>query len=313
MQLLSIQLATPLLLLGVNIRECRDRCGPLLKSFILASLATVVAAVFAFPLCSPSLQNALGGDGLKIAAALMAKNIGGGLNYVAVCASLNASPNAVAAGLCVDNIFALIYFPVTSFLAAGRGDVVVSNETTEEGEEKDDDDDESNDVNASSSSDNGSNGGITTETISAALTVGAIAIWMGETLGGKSGALPLATCFTILFTITCPKIAASLSSSGEAMGTSLLYLFFATAGAPGLSIADSVKAAFLPIGLFLTLLYGIHGSILMGARNLMLWKRRKGGNDYSESKESALLPQRLLVASSAAIGGPATGMYHVLC
>ena len=60
---------------------------------------------------------------MKIAAALMAKNVGGGLNYVAVCRSLGASPNAVAAGLCVDNIFALIYFPLTSALAAGKPDI----------------------------------------------------------------------------------------------------------------------------------------------------------------------------------------------
>eukprot|EP00957_Ditylum_brightwellii_P201445 15325682-Ditylum_brightwellii.AAC.1 len=64
-----------------------------------------------------------GGDGMKIAAALMAKNVGGGVNYIAVCNSLQASPNAVAAGLCVDNIFALIYFPIVSALASGKPDL----------------------------------------------------------------------------------------------------------------------------------------------------------------------------------------------
>eukprot|EP01083_Nonionella_stella_P208266 755956_1 len=69
-------------------------------------------------------------DGLKIAAALMAKNVGGGLNYVSrlslvrrkcECSrSLDASANAVAAGLCADNICASIDFPITSALAAGR-------------------------------------------------------------------------------------------------------------------------------------------------------------------------------------------------
>jgi uncharacterized membrane protein len=233
----------------------------------------------------------MGADGLKIAAALMAKNIGGGLNYVAVCRSLDASANAVAAGLCVDNIFALIYFPITSALAAGRDDV---------GENCGDIDDDVNVVEQEQ-------GKISAESISAALTIGAMATWMGESIGGQSGALPLATCATILFTIICPKIASSLSSTGEALGTSLLYLFFATAGAPGLAVADSVKKAFLPIGLFLSLLYGIHGSVLVGARMFMLRQRRNNdGDSFIESNESSLLPQRLLVASSAAIGGPAT-------
>jgi len=291
LQLLSIQLATPLLLLGVNIRECRKRCGPLLKSFLLASFGSVLASFIALPLCNPLLQEAMGADGLKIAAALMAKNIGGGLNYVAVCRSLDASANAVAAGLCVDNIFALIYFPITSALAAGRDDV---------GENCGDIDDDVNVVEQEQ-------GKISAESISAALTIGAMATWMGESIGGQSGALPLATCATILFTIICPKIASSLSSTGEALGTSLLYLFFATAGAPGLAVADSVKKAFLPIGLFLSLLYGIHGSVLVGARMFMLRQRRNNdGDSFIESNESSLLPQRLLVASSAAIGGPAT-------
>ena len=222
----------------------------------------------------------------------MAKNVGGGLNYVAVCRSLDASANAIAAGLCVDNIFALIYFPVTSALAAGREDV--SSDMIDGNDTK-------------SPTDVDGDNLITTEKVSAALTVGSLATWMGESIGGQSGALPLATCFTILFTMICPSVAASLSSSGEALGTSLLYLFFATAGAPGLAIADSVKAAFLPIGLFLSLLYGVHGSVLLLARKLMLWKRRRNsGGNVIESDDSALLPQRLLVASSAAIGGPAT-------
>jgi hypothetical protein len=72
-----------------------------------------------------------------------------------------------------------------------------------------------------------------------------------------------------------------------------------------------VKEAFLPLGFFLSLLYSIHGAFLVGCRSFMIWKRQKGcknhdGNNYMESNRSSLLPQRLLVASSAAIGGPAT-------
>ena len=293
LQLLSIQLATPLLLMGVNIRECRKRCGPLLIAFIVASIGTILAACVAYPLCATLLHNAMGIDGLKIAAALMAKNVGGGLNYIAVCRSLSASPNAIAAGLCVDNIFALLYFPATSALASGKpdpseliGDDGVAKEMV--GEE------DTNHINA--------------ETISATLAISAMITWFGEKVGGQAAALPLATFLTIVFTTFCPSMAKSLSSTGEAIGTSLLYLFFATAGAPGLSIADSVKAAFLPIGLFLTMLYGIHGLVLLGVRRAVLsWNRRYQKNQVEEERsDSFILPSRLLVASSAAIGGPAT-------
>ena len=56
------------------------------------------------------------GDGWKVAAALTAKNIGGGLNYVAVANTLGVSPGAFAAGITADNFFALAYFPIVSWL-----------------------------------------------------------------------------------------------------------------------------------------------------------------------------------------------------
>jgi hypothetical protein len=47
---------------------------------------------------------------------LVAKNIGGGMNYVAVCNTLHVTPAAFAAGIAVDNVFAVLYFPLTSWL-----------------------------------------------------------------------------------------------------------------------------------------------------------------------------------------------------
>mmetsp|Transcript_10461 Transcript_10461/g.12140 ORF Transcript_10461/g.12140 Transcript_10461/m.12140 type:complete len:483 (+) Transcript_10461:214-1662(+) len=299
-QLLSIQLATPLLLMSVNIRECKKSCGPLLAAFIFASFGTMLASILAYPLCASLLETALGLDGLKIAAALMAKNIGGGLNYIAVCRSLSASPNAIAAGLCVDNIFALLYFPLTSALAKGRPDPseIDYNEKMKR---------DNNDIFNENQVEDIADGNINPETISAVLTIAALATWLGESIGGTSGALPLATLFTIVFTTLCPSFAKSLSRTGEALGTSLLYLFFATAGAPGCSIADSVRASFIPLGFFLSLLYGIHGLfLLMVRKSVLFWKGRKNNDDQRESNESFVSPPRLLVASSAAIGGPAT-------
>ena len=80
------------------------------------------------------------------------------------------------------------------------------------------------------------------------------------------------------------------------MGNFFLYLFFATAGASGLAVADSsVRQSIIPLGMFNLWLYCIHGAILW-------WATDK--NDVP--KKACGAPQRMLVASSAAIGGPAT-------
>ena len=277
LQLLSLQLATPLILLGADLRDAFRRCGPLLLSFFVASTATLLACLTAWPLLGTSLQRALGGDGLIIAAALMAKNIGGGLNYMAVCNSLQASQTAIAAGLCIDNIFALIYFPATSMIASGRPDFPLT-EVSETAEE------------AASEP-------VSVENVSLVLSISATLLWLGSVFGGSTGALPLCTLLTVLFASKAPHpFISRLQPTAQTMGVVCLYLFFSTAGSPGLAIADSVRASIVPLGLFLTMLYSIHGAILYIFHRL-LGKRWK-----------AFQVQPLLCASSAAIGGPATAV-----
>ena len=105
LQSISLTLATPLLLLGTSIRgKALHQCGALLGSFVIASFGTLAGATLAFAIgLRPALMAALPhGDGVKIAAALLAKNVGGGINYMAVATCLAASPESIAAGLCVD-------------------------------------------------------------------------------------------------------------------------------------------------------------------------------------------------------------------
>ncbi|GAX17430.1 hypothetical protein FisN_5Hh078 [Fistulifera solaris] len=282
LQLLSLQLATPLILLGADLRDAMQRCGPLFLSFMVASVATLAASFVGWTVSGSMLTAALGRDGLVIAAALLAKNIGGGINYVAVCRTLNASPTAVAAGLCVDNIFALIYFPVTSILANGKPDV------------------ETNTDKDSSQSDFAAvaDAPVTVQSISNTLCLAAVLLWLGERIGGPSGALPVCTLLTVAFASWAPreKVMRPIQPTANCLGLACLYLFFATAGAPGLAVAESVKASLLPLTLFLSMLYAIHGAILFAGYLLL--------HQFS----SAFVPQRLLVASSAAIGGPATAV-----
>jgi uncharacterized membrane protein len=285
LQLLSLQLATPLILLGADLRDCVARCGPLLGSFLVASLATIVACSVGWFVSGRLLTTALGADGLSIAAALMAKNIGGGINYIAVCQSLSASPQAVAAGLCIDNIFALIYFPATSAIGAGRPDLVEQPPAT--------------DAAALTTKDTSTSSTISVQHVSTVLFLSSFLLWAGERLGKSTmGALPCCTLLTVLFASWAPSqwMSPALQNTADTLGTSCLYLFFATAGAPGLAVADSVKASMIPLTLFLTCLYSIHGMILWACHKV--WGKT----------HAAFVPQRLLVASSAAIGGPATSV-----
>jgi len=337
LQGVSLTLATPLLLLGASLRgEALRQCGSLLGSFIVASLGTLAGATLAFSL---GIQQALttslpNGDGVKIASALLAKNIGGGINYMAVCSCLSASPESIAAGLCVDNVMALVYFPFVSFLASKYEDLSDGGDH-EESEGKDD-------LDAVAGVGNESSVPSPIEALSHAFTLAAVLTASGQfcnsklhhllTLLGRStgpaGArpinlsLPITTLLTVLFsTYYPPNIFLSpmaslennggksndITRAGETLGTVLLYLFFATAGAPGWRLKDSIQRSFPPIASFLVILYGIHGVVLWGTKKLV-GARTKESADLGEGNfwKNVVAPQRLLVASSAAIGGPAT-------
>jgi uncharacterized membrane protein len=219
----------------------------------------------------------------------MAKNIGGGINYIAVCRCLSATPEAVAAGLVVDNLFALIYFPVSSALSAGKPDVNQSDKMEV--------------ARRSSQNPSGHAKDFAADTsqniflICNLLFLASAFLWLGEKFGGGSGALPCCTLITLLFALKAPKNwMRQLQRPAETLGTVCLYLFFSTAGAPGIAIADSVQTSLPPLSLYLLCLYGVHF--------LILWVLHRFGSLRSPS----LVAQRLLVASSAAIGGPATAV-----
>jgi len=272
LQKLCLQLATPSILLGADVRQAARQGGPLLLSFAVAALATLGAARVAWSVAGNGLTTALGTDGAKIAAALLAKNVGGGINYMAVCQTLKVSPTAVAAGLCVDNVFALIYFPVTSALASRYEDMeesVVDDKPVSSPPPPDD----------------------WIYNLSTVLALSFSLLWLSERLAGAAWSLPVCTALTVALASIANL--QPLQAASNALGMVCLYLFFATAGAPGIAVATSVRASIVPLSLFLTLLYSIHGAVLWIA---------------SRKKSAWTAPQRLLVASSASIGGPATAV-----
>eukprot|EP00986_Skeletonema_menzelii_P003759 scaffold1202_cov149-Skeletonema_menzelii.AAC.4 len=322
LQNVSLTLATPLLLLGTSLKgNALRQCGSLLGSFFVASFGTLAGAMAAFSIATiprALLMSVPNQDGLKIAAALLAKNIGGGINYMAVCSCLNASPESIAAGLCVDNVMALVYFPLVSVLASkykdvvddDNGDLIEKEESDESNEENDDKSDLS-----------------PVESLSHAFTLAAILTAGGQFINSKlhyvttsplNLSLPITTLLTVIFsTYYPPNMFLSPSSTkernsdpksnniakaGETLGTSLLYLFFATAGAPGWRLKESIQQSFPSIATFLIILYGIHGLILWSLKKLVEVTKM----DKSKYWKNVVAPQRLLTASSAAIGGPAT-------
>ena len=261
-QLFVVQLATPLLLLGADLRAVFVRTRRLSSVFLLGSLATCCGAVLGVALLGPWLVP-LGSphDAWKLAAALCAKNIGGGLNYVAVAAGTHMSSDTFAAGLVVDNIAGLCYFPLISWLGRAEAAHPVPEETE------------------------------------ARPAIDGIDVVTALALGSSVMALSLAAlpsqpllAATVLATAaatTAPRALQKVAVAGEALGTGLLYLFFATAGA---SAGSPLRAGeYGPFVAFVLVLYGVHLSLMLALGR------------------AARLPlPEVLIASNANIGGPAT-------
>ena len=83
-QINAVRLATPLLLFNADLRKVYRSADRMLPAFLLGALASLAGALVGTSVVHAPLAAAFGADGLKVAAALAAKNIGGGLNFVAV-------------------------------------------------------------------------------------------------------------------------------------------------------------------------------------------------------------------------------------
>lgn len=78
LQVFVLKLATPLLLLGADMKKIFGETGVMLKAFFLGALGTLLGSFIAMMLLSgPMSSIGIPGDSWKIASALTAKNIGG--------------------------------------------------------------------------------------------------------------------------------------------------------------------------------------------------------------------------------------------
>jgi uncharacterized membrane protein len=283
---LAVRLATPLLLFGADLRAIARRAGKLLPAFLLGSVGTVLGTLAGLSLLRAPLTAAFGAEGVKVVAALMAKNIGGGINFVAVAGTLGLSPGPFAAALAADNLMALIYFPVCSFLGRSEVDpyaeaMGASSETTEPQEAE--------------AADPASIGNL-----GSALAIGVACVTLSRQLSPGGGYdLPIATALTVAAATAAPRLLRPLASAAERLGTLALYLFFATAGWVG---GDLGASGFLGGGVvllgFLLILYAVHLTVVLGLGSLLR-------NPLQQDATPLPLSVRL-TASNANIGGPAT-------
>jgi uncharacterized membrane protein len=268
----AVQLATPLLLLDADPRALLETSKPYVKAFAVAVVGTLCATAIGARFVLPALASALGqADAIGSIASLSAKNIGGGVNFCAVAATLRISAVAQSVALAADNVMALVYFPLCNWLAGDRdpspGQVALGDETA------------------------------------AVVDAGSLLAALGTALGilavasrlSPRAPLPAATLCALGLAAVLPSAKESrnrrrLDRAANVLSETLLYLFFAGAGAAGGAAGACLVDAGPALLAFLGFLYAGHTLVVyaIGARILRL-------------------PRSILcISSNAAIGGPAT-------
>ena len=262
-RLIVSALATPMILQGANLSAIRNTFNTLLKPFVTVAFVTIFGGFVAAKLF---LKNEI----LKpLSAALIAKNIGSGINYIATCQTFGVSPHLQSQGLVVDNVLAFIYFPIVH---------IFGDRYTQKGNMKEEE---------------GAPTDFSTEDVktSLALTFAILVashieaeFWSTILEGVDSSRLflPIATVFSIL-TATFLNFKSNVVNAGNFIGQCLLYIFFASAGlsSPPLGHAFTNDPELL---YFVCTMFAIH----LFAVGFLFSSRE------------------ILVASNAGIGGPAT-------
>jgi uncharacterized membrane protein len=282
-RLLVSTLATPLILLGANLTSIRKTCSTLLLPFLYMALSTVIGAFLGSNLFLKSIRDK------NLASALVAKNIGSGINYVASCEALGVPASDASHGLVLDNVFAFLYFPLVSIIADRLteqrttliNDYAVT--TSNYGHEKEE-------VEVSLRfADFGTAFAFGLFILAIARFVCSANIVVVGSDSIHKLFLPIATMFSILCA-SFLKISDSIVRAGSFAGNSLLYIFFASAGAASPPLLQAFTKDFSHMLFFATTMFGVHILAILFAA--LAFKKK--------------MIKEILVASNAGIGGPAT-------
>lgn len=276
-----VKLATPLLLLGADLKKIFRETGGLLLAFCLGTCSTIIGSAAGYLMFGQSL-NTLGmpGDGWKIASALTAKNIGGGLNFMAVCSALGVSPATLGMALSVDNLLGILYFPFISWLGfpyeEKKGRLLIKEQPAAAGAPAENHSDDQDQV----------------ARYSAAIAFGLVLVAVSEHAGRAAGVSPVAisTLLTVFLATILADYVAPLVAAGDLLGKLLLLLFFGSIGNSSGTVASTLAAKGVA-GLlgFGSVLYAGHLVIILSAGRLL----------------KIPMPD-ILIASNANIGNAAT-------
>eukprot|EP00466_Bigelowiella_natans_P017189 jgi/Bigna1/90550/estExt_fgenesh1_pg.C_730027 len=344
MQRLLVKVATPLLLMSADARKIYQKTGLLLVAFALGSIATAVGATIGFLILAPALKS-WGGEAVwQTAAALSAKNIGGGLNYVAVADSLKMAPASMSTGLAIDNVCGLIYFPLCSWLATKLTQPHLSpepasssshpppikphNGTVGNGQKAAAADMSVVPVAAAAVSDGDverqSSQERSVESLSSAVAVALVIAAVSDRIGGACGVsgVVFSTAIAPILATLFPRAISPLAPSGEALGTLMLFLFF---GSVGMAAGDwgAIAGAWPLLG-FNLILYAVHilllittGRVLpkLDARQLLVASNANIGNAATASTFASARGWRELAVPALLVGtlGNAVGTFAGLC
>ena len=288
-----VRVGTPLLLLESNVGVILRQGGAALPAFAVGAVGTIVGGLTGALVAGPGLVAALGAeDAAKLASALVAKNVGSGVNFVAVATTTGMGTDAFQLGYAADNVVGILYF-LTVFAIGNRVNTAAAAAAA-----------------AAKAPDAG--GDVVPDaaptpplpsTAAGAVAGAAGAPALATCLGGAlllsavcgrvapDGYLPLETAAVVALATLLPGVTTPLAAPGAALGGALLYLFFAAAGACGGGVAAGGLLSRSPaVLLFSATLAAVHLLVVYVVGRKLL----------------GLDARVLLVASNANVGGPAT-------
>ena len=323
LQSFVVKLATPLLLLGADLKKIIKETGIILKAFLLGTIGTLLGVIIGYKIFAEPI-NALP-DGIGAISALCAKNIGGGLNFMAVADSW-ISPSGTTTGiaastlglaLACDNVLGLLYFPLISTIGApyegDKGDVN-NNNNNNNNDDNNNINDNYNNNNEKVSDTNMTLTGTSEDveqdkkvnTNQTDLEHSLIAVAISLIIASSSEhiamlpficnhitwltSVPISTGIAVFIATCFSKQMKPLLKVSDLIGRILLLLFFGSIGNSAGTISSVVgtrgAAAFLMFG---CILYIVHLTVILGGGHLL----------------KIPIPD-LLLASNANIGNPAT-------
>ncbi len=275
---LLVPIAIPMLLFRADLRRVFAEAGPILSAFAIAVIGTVIGALLA------ALLVDLGEQESKIAAALTASYIGGGVNFVGAAKAVGFHDSSqYVAALSADALGAVVFLALLVALptiAAVRHFVpsaIIDEAHHKTTIKQTPSDQESNATFNLASIVNG---------IALSMLICAVGWWLSTLLQQRDLFILIITIMALAVANFGQPMLRHVSSEFE-LGTLFMYLFFATLGA-GADLASVMESA-LPMLGFLSILIMVHIVLL-----LIIGRWLKV--DLAE----------LIIASNACILGPAT-------